>query len=289
MKLTKTRAELLLVVIILVRSTSFVMSKIALNELNTFNLLAIRFTLAFIFLLPFCFNKLIKLKLNAWIDGALIALALIAVMACEVTGLKTANASSVVFIENTSIVLVPLFNALLTFKFPSIKNIFAFAIALTGVALLTLKDGQAVFNFEIGELFALAAAVLYAWTVLLIDKFSHKDDPIALGVLQLGFVGLFAAILAFIFETPIIPVKLITWQVILMLVIFCSCFGFALQPLAQSKTTAERTALLWSLSPVGGALSGYIFLGENIKAAGLAGMALILLAMLLANFKIKFK
>ena len=74
---------------------------------------------------------------------------------------------------------------------------------------------------------------------------------------------------------------------ILTLVIFSSCFGFALQPLAQSKTTAERVALLWSLAPVGGALSGYLFLGEHINAVGFLGMALILLAMLLPNFKFK--
>ena len=285
LKLNKTRAEILLTAIILVRSTSFVMSKIALNELNTFNLLGIRFLIAFLFLLPFSLKKLIKLNLNAVKHAALIGGALSAVMSCEVTGLKFANASSVAFIENTFIVLVPLFNALLTLKLPSLKNICAFAIALTGVALLTLKDDQALFNFNIGELFALAAAVLYALTIILIDRFSHKDDPIALGVLQLGFIGLFAITLSFIFETPIIPQKLITWQMILTLVIFSSCFGFALQPLAQSKTTPERVALLWSLSPVGGALSGYVFLGEYISAAGFAGMALILLAMLLPNFK----
>lgn len=281
----RTQAEILLITIIFVRSTSFVMSKIALGELNTFNLLGIRFLTAFLFMLPLSWRKLKNISKNLIIHGAAIGGALTAVMSCEVTALKTANASTVVFIENTSIVLVPLFEAFISLKIPALKNIFSALLAMLGVALLSFQHESAVFNFSHGEFFAVAAAVLYALTIILIDRFSHKDEPLTLGVLQVGFIGLFAIIISFLIEDPIIPVKLITWQMILTLAIVCSCFGFTLQPLAQSKTTSERVALFWALSPVGGALAGRIFLGEKLGFIGIIGMALILFAMIFANFK----
>lgn len=281
--LTRRSAEILLIAIILVRSTSFVMSKTALNELDTFNLLGIRFTLAFLFMLPFVWHKLKHVPLSTIFHGALIGGALTSVMACEVTSLHTANASTVVFIENTFIVFVPLFEALMNLKLPSLKNIISTVTAMCGVALLSLdtsSDFSELFSLSAGELFALAAAVLYALCIILIDRFSHHDEPLAIGVLQLGFIGLFALIISFIFESPIIPTRLITWQMILTLVIVCSCFGFTLQPLAQSRTTAERVALFWSLSPVGGALAGWFFLGEHVGLWGIIGMGLILFTML---------
>ena len=47
---TERGAEILLIFVLVARSTSFVMSKVTMNAMNPFNLLGVRFLLAFLLL-----------------------------------------------------------------------------------------------------------------------------------------------------------------------------------------------------------------------------------------------
>jgi drug/metabolite transporter (DMT)-like permease len=69
----------------------------------------------------------------------------------------------------------------------------------------------------------------------------------------------------------------------LFLVIICSSFGFAMQPVAQKYTTSERTAVLGALNPMGAAVLGMIFLHETMGLWGIAGAGLIAAGLLFQN------
>jgi drug/metabolite transporter (DMT)-like permease len=280
-------AETLLALVILARSTSYVMTKIGINEMGTFSLLGLRFLTAFLFLLPFSWKRLKFVTGRTLLRGMLLGISFFAVMAAEVTGLKTTNASTTAFMENTAIILVPLFEAILRRRLPKINIIVSAVITLCGVALLTLKNGS--FSMSPGEYFCLMAATFYAWSIILTDRISRKDDPLTLGILQVGFMGLYNIVAAFLFESPKIPATFSEWGIILTLAIVCSGFGFTLQPLAQSRTTSERAGLFCALSPAGAAILGSIFLKENLGIAGFMGTFLILLGMISVNMINIFK
>ena len=61
--MTRTQAELLLAAVIIARSTSYVLTKVGLQDMGKFTLLAVRFLLAFAFLAVlfwlclFCLSK----------------------------------------------------------------------------------------------------------------------------------------------------------------------------------------------------------------------------------------
>ena len=59
--LSQQKSEMLLAAVILARSTSFVLSKSAMNSLTPFNLLAVRFLTAFVFLAILFGKKLIHI------------------------------------------------------------------------------------------------------------------------------------------------------------------------------------------------------------------------------------
>lgn len=141
-------------------------------------------------------------------------------------------------------------------------------------------DAPRAFSISQGESLCLAAAAFYACTIILTDRLSRRDDPLALGILQVGFIGLYGIVMAFLFEVPRMPATASEWGVILGLAVVCSDFGFTLQPVAQSGTTSERAGLFSALGPLGAALSGYVFLNERLGITGALGMGLILLGML---------
>lgn len=149
-------------------------------------------------------------------------------------------------------------------------------MAIGGVALLTGQSG----GFTPGMVLAVMAAVLYAAAIITTDRFSHEDDPLTLGIVQVGTLGLLALVSSFVFEAPHLPQSGTQWLMIAGLAVICTGFGFTLQPVAQSHTTAQRAGLFCALSPACATLLGAAVLREHISVMGMCGIALILLSLL---------
>lgn len=152
-------------------------------------------------------------------------------------------------------------------------------VAVLGVALLTVQTG----GFTGGVGYGLLAALLYAAAIIATDRFSHHDDPLTVGIVQVGVLGLLALIAACCFETPRLPQTGMEWGMVLALAIVCTGFGFTLQPVAQSHTSAERAGLFCALSPACATLFGAVLLHEKITLLGAAGILLILSGLLLPH------
>jgi len=279
--LSRKQAEILLAAVTLSRSISFVMTKIGLRELDRFTLLGYRFTLAFILLLPLAWRKLRGIDRKTLLRGMLLGASYFAICISETTGLKTTDASVASFLLNTAIVLVPLFETIIKRRLPNGPIILSTLICMVGVALLTLKEGS--FTLSRGEIFILLAALFYASFIILTDRLSKKEDPLVLGILQVGFVGLYGLVGSLIFERPIVARSSSTYLALFGLAIICTGFGFTLQPLAQKFTTAERAGLFCALGPVGATISGILLLNENLYLKSLIGMGLILFGMIFIN------
>lgn len=137
----------------------------------------------------------------------------------------------------------------------------------------------------LGTLFflTLTAELLYAAAIIATDRFSHHDDPLTVGIVQVGVLGLLALLAACCFETPRLPQTGMEWGMVLALAIVCTGFGFTLQPVAQSHTSAERAGLFCALSPACATLFGAVLLHEKITLLGAAGILLILSSLLLPH------
>lgn len=154
--------------------------------------------------------------------------------------------------------------------------------ALLGVALLTSAGGA--FRIGVGECIALCTALVYACAIITTDRLSHRDDALVLGILQVGFLGFYALIGALLFESPRLPQTGSEWGIVLMLAIVCTGFGYTLQPVAQSHTSAQRVSLFCALSPMFAAIFGALLLKEKITVWSGLGMLLILGSILLPHF-----
>ena len=274
-------AELLLAGVVIARATSLLFNALSLKSLGAFNLLGLRFSLAFLVLLALFFRRLRGLTRKTLLGGMALGACFFAVMTAELFGLKRTDSSTTSFLENTAIVWVPLFQALLLRRGLDRKAALSAVIALTGVGLLTL--GRKGLHLGGGELLCLLASVLYAAAILLTDRLSRKNDPLQLGIVQVGTLGVLGLLFSFLFETPRLPASGAEWGMILMLALVCSCFGFTLQPVAQRYVSAERAGSFCALNPLTAALLGAVFLGERLGPWGLAGAVLILSGILIQS------
>lgn len=275
--MSRRQAELLLAAVILTRSTGYLFSKAGIESLGVFNLLAARFLLAFALLAIVFFRKFKGVKPCDILRGAVLGGVFALVMALELIALKTTDTSTASFLENTAIIFVPLIEAWLLRRAPERTALISAAAAVAGVALLTLGSGG--FGFTSGELYCLCAALLYALAIIITDRFSRRGDGLMIGVMQVGFIGIYALAASFIFEAPRLPSGGSEWGVILALAIVCTCVGFTFQPVAQAHLSSECAGLFCALSPVFASLLGVVFLGEAVTLQGVFGAALILFSL----------
>ena len=279
--LTRRNAELLLAGVIIARATSYLFSKLILEGMGMFNLLGVRFALAFALLFMLFFSRLRAMSGKTFIAGVIMGGMYFLVVTAELSGLKRMSSGNASFLVNTAIVLVPLLQAIIKKRFPHGKVILSVLLCMLGVAILTL--GGSV-GFGAGERWCLIAALLYACTILVTDHLSHGGiDTLAAGVVQVGVIGLLSLAASFLTETPRLPSGTMEWLGILMLAAVCSCFGFTLQPVAQSGTTAERAGMFCALNPMVAAALGIVFLDEPFTAKTVFGGILILSGILLAE------
>lgn len=252
--MTRTQAELLLAAVIIARSTSYVLTKVGLQDMGKFTLLAVRFLLAFAFLAVLFWRRLPQIDRRTLLSGLAMGGIYFCVMTAELTALKTVETSTVSFVTNTAVVIVPLIQAALSRRWPERRVLFGALACLLGVALLTLRNGLALTP---GVGYCILEAFLYSTAILVTDRLTHAGaDPLLSGVVQVGFLGALALV--------------------------CSCFGFTLQPVAQSGTTADHAALFCALNPFVAAALGAVCFHEHFGLAGLLGGALILAGILVS-------
>ena len=279
--LSRRGAELLLAGVIIARATSYLFSKLILEGMGLFNLLGVRFMLAFALLAVLFFPRLKSPDRRTVAAGAVMGGMFFLVMTAELSGLKRTSSGNTAFLENTAIVLVPLLQAVLGRRLPKGKVILSALLCLTGVGVLTLGGGV---GFGAGECWCLLAAFLYACTILVTDRLSHSGiDTLAAGIVQVGVIGALSLASSFLTETPRLPSGTTEWLGIVMLAVVCTGFGFTLQPVAQSGTTAERAGMFCALNPMVAAALGVIFLNEPFTAKTVIGGVLILLGILLSE------
>ena len=269
-------AEILLGSVIVARATSLLLSKLSMRSLAPFNLMGLRFCLAFLILALLFFPRLRGVKLHTVLRGCALGVAFFTVMALELNGLRLTDSSSTTsFLENTAIVWVPLFEAVIHRHSPAGKTLLSAGLTLLGVALLTL--GRGGLRMGPGELLCLASSFVYALALLLTARLSREDEPLLMGIFQVGAIGVLALLFSFLLETPRLPQSGAEWGMIAALAVVCSCFGFTLQPVAQRHVSAERAGMFCALNPLTAALLGVLFLHERLGLWGLIGAGLILL------------
>lgn len=285
-KLSRRQSEILLAAVISARATSMLFSKIVLAGMDVFNLMALRSLIAFALLIPL-FHKQIRSATRKEVRaGVIMGTLFFLTMATELASLRYAPTSTVAFLQNTAIVIVPFLQAVLLRRMPEKKAIVSSMICLAGVALLTLAGNAGP---AIGIVLAMASAFAYAFTIIATDRLSHKGDidTLTAGILQVAAVGVMSLAASFLFESPHLPQNAASWASILTLAIVCSGFGFTLQPVAQSGTSAETAGLLCALNPLVASVLGVVFLHETLSAKAILGGLLVLAGIILYSAKTK--
>ncbi len=280
------KADLMILFITICWGSSYLFMKMGLDSLGEFNLIALRFGLAFILAGVIFLPRMRQVNVKTIRYAMLLGFILFIMFTALTFGLKTTTTSNAGFLVSLTVVFVPLLHTFLFKKKIENKVVFSILLALTGIALLTI---QLPFTFKIGDLFCIAAALCYALHINMVSNAAQKVDTLSLGILQLGFTGLYAFISSLLFEAPVWPSTINSWIAVLVLSVVCTAVGFIFQTIAQKYTTAARTGLVFSLEPVFAALVGYWFAHEVLTSNQYLGAALVFLSVVISSVNVNVR
>ena len=277
-ELSVKQSEILMGSVIVARSTSFVMSKMSMSSLEPINILALRFSIAFIILLFLFRDKILHCDRESLVGGVCLGITYSIVMTFEMFGMLHTESSMASLIENSAFMLVPVLEILFLHVFPT-KMVTA-GMILSFIGVITLNFGPGM-RFNIGSVYLAGAMVFYAVAIFETAIFSRRGDPITIGTLQIGTMAVLTTIASLIFEDFSIPSKPQGWIMIFLLAVLCTVFGFTLQPLAQRKLAPDRAGMFSALNPLAAMIWGLIILGERITTTKFLGATFILVGIIL--------
>ncbi|PLT45982.1 Permease of the drug/metabolite transporter (DMT) superfamily [Paenibacillus pasadenensis] len=275
------KSEWLLLVVTLCWGSAYLLLKAAMEAVEPLMLIGLRFMIGFLIAGAILYPRLRKATRRtvalAAMQGALLFLISVTVT-FALKSTSTANAS---FLLSLTVIFVPLLSATFLRQKLTPQLTAGIGFAIAGIGLMTLKMPL---SMQPGDLLCMLAALINATYVLLTSRAAKEVDTINLGVLQLGFAGLFGLIFAGFMGQLSLPSTGGGWGAILALAVVCSAFCYIAQPAAQKFTTASRAGLIFSMEPVFAAMFGFLVVGEMLSAQGYAGAALVLTGVLVSEY-----
>ena len=172
---TQQRADSMLALVAMAWGSSYLLMKIGLDGIPPFCIIALRFGIAFIAVSLLFFKKFKKTTKRVMMKGAVLGLFLFGLFAILMHGLQTTSASNGGFLTSTTVVLVPIFHAVIKKKMPDHQNVLSILLTMTGICLLTLQQSLV---FHSGDILCLAGAAVYAVQILLTDKFAQERQSL---------------------------------------------------------------------------------------------------------------
>ncbi len=276
------KADALLLMVALVWGLTFVSVKSALVEMLPFTFNAIRFTLAFLFMLLFLQKNISLVSRKATLTGIIIGSVLFTGYSFQTIGLQYTTASNAGFITGLSVVFVPLFSVVLLKQVPSAYAMMGAFFAALGLSFLSLN---LPFSINIGDLLVLFCAVSFALHIILVGRYIKLYDTLTLVTIQIGTVAALSAILALLLEKQTFVFSPNVVSALLVTAIPATALAYLIQNWAQRFTTPTRTAIIFSMEPVFSAIFAVILLAEVLSAIDIIGGILVLSGMLLAELK----
>lgn len=199
-------------------------------------------------------------------------------------------------IEYVAPVLIALW-AWAVFREPIRRRIWvALVLAVAGLALVVEAWGGGSELDGLGVAAALAAAVAYAVYVLMAERAVRWRDPASLTCYGFLFAGLFWAVVQPWWRFPFGRVgdsvsllghlerfSLPVWLLLLYVVVAGTMVTFLLVAAALRHISATRVGIVAMLEPVAASAVAFAWLGESFGGWQLAGGAVVLVAILLAQ------
>lgn len=260
---------------------SFVAIHESLETLSASAFNAYRFLIGAVAMLAVLMRRRGHVKWREARRGLLPGVILFLAFTFQTSGIAYTTASNASFITGLAVIFAPAFAFWMLHIRPSPQQTVGAIVAAIGLGLLTVQD----LSVHAGDMLVLACAVFTALHIVVLSKSSKGADIELLAFMQVLVVGLLS--LAWSVQTRQFSIPhshQAIWTAIIV-GIGGTAVGYFVQTQAQVESPPSRIALILVLEPVFGGLFGYFLGGDRLSAINLAGAVLIVMAMIITEYR----
>ncbi len=291
------RQSAILLLTALIWGAAFVAQSVGMEYIGPFTLVAIRFLLGAMTLLPVILmqNRIIRpgkggkrLTVDGRVmsgktlvlGGILCGLALGCASIIQQIGIAQTTVGKAGFLTAMYIVLVPVFGIFLGRRIKPLIWV-CVAVACIGIYFLSMPPGS--ISLTRGDSLCLASAFVFAVQIMLVDHFANLADGVRLAAIQFLTASALGAILMLAFEQPQASQILKAAYPLLYLGIMSSGTAYTLQIIGQRGLNPTIASLIMSLESTISVICGFLFLHQTLTIRELFGCVLMAAAIALAQ------
>lgn len=277
--------------LIVIWSASYVVSKVALAVLSPFALVALRFWLAILCLLPFVRGAVAADLRASRRGGLLTGTALAFGYLLQMAGMTGTSAATGGLLAGIIVPLVALGGFLFFHARLGPRALLGLLFAIAGIAAICLaaEGGGAQQDTLQGVLMQVGSSTAYAVHVLLLSHFGRSVPIAAYSLWQLLVVAVTGTVIALIDgRFAKVAGAGVEWTGTLLLAIvylgvLATAVGIGVQSKVQHRIPPTPLALLFALQPLFAAMFGWSLLGDHLGAMQLAGGGMIVLGVIVTS------
>lgn len=286
-----TKTLIYLISILLMWGSAFPLVKIALLETSSITLGFLRFLLATPILLFYSYLRDEKGFKTIFLKNStsLALLGLTGITGYHILqnlGVELTSATSSSIIISSNPIILALLSALILKEKINLTRALGITIGFSGVLTIILSERQGVSvgsSSFTGDMFCLGAALSWAVYSVVGRRLTTHYDPAELAAASMVFGTIFFLPPMYLLEDPHLPSTASAWLAVVALSLGASCLAYDLWNRVLSEVEASRAGVALFLIPVISAVLSVAFLSEPLTPLLLAGMALVLFGIFLAE------
>lgn len=258
--------------------STFVLIKDVVGRMAVADFLAVRFTVAALAMLALFARPVARMSRIELRRALLLGLLYGVAQLLQTWGLKLIAPSVSGFATGMYVVFTPLLGTLLFGQ--RLRGVvwLAVLLATAGLALLSLRG----FAVDVGVWLTLAAAALYALHIVALGQWSRPEQAVGMAAVQMVAIAA-VCLLATAPHGPQLPPDRGAWFAVLYMALVAGAGAMLVQTWAQAHLPATRAAIVMTTEPVFAAACAVALGYEPLGWRMLAGGALVLAAMYLAE------
>ncbi len=274
------RGELLIVTSTVAWGLSYLWLKVALRTLDTFNMVALRFTIACA-VTAFAFSRHARRIGRAELFyGCCLGGLLFCSASLLATGVARTTISNAGFLIGSMVLFVAVMDTLAAWRKPRAGLVVAVPLAMTGIAILTLR-GELSLNP--GDLYCLGATLALAVHVMVAGRAGRRADAIGASIVQFAVTGSLAWLVATLRGGAVLVPSGNALYAVLALGVVATAVAFVCQVVGQQYVSPTRTAFIFTLEPIFATLFAWLFMREHVTWHVFVGGGMLLAAVYISE------
>ncbi len=279
----------LLFVVAVVWGSGFIASQMALDANITPQLLMlVRFGIAAL-VIGLGFFKKIKtnLKLSNIAPGVIVGVFLFLGFFIQIVALQYTTPANNAFLTSTNVIMVPFIWWFVNKKAPQLRIFVACFLCVIGVAILSYKAGVGI-SFAIGDTLTIACALFFALQIVSTETLAKKMETSVIVFLQFATAAILSLIAFLISDRDFTPLLNLDGLLpVIYLALFSTCLCYFLQTFAQKYVSSSKAAIIMATEALFGSLFSVILGYDALTVYMAVGGGIIMVALVLSEWKTK--